>query len=175
MYSILLKKALPFALTFVFGAALSALVGLSGGAEQKKFEWTSSTSTYEFGSRCRMRRHNLVAESKPLRILYKPGAAIPDDFKPDATWPWPGDAKGIYNFPGATVRVTFGADGNVQRVEPSDDPYPSLGTTADRVVWECMERAARQIRFEPETVDGLPVTVTRDVEIRFDNAVRMGR
>jgi hypothetical protein len=30
-----------------------------------------------------------------------------------------------------------------------------------------MARAARQIQFEPETVNSVPVTVTREVEIRF--------
>jgi hypothetical protein len=164
MYSFLLRKALPFTLTFIFGAALSGLLGLFGSSE-KKTEYVLSTRTYEFGSRCRMRRHNLVAESKPLAILDVPAARWPKELNREL--PWSGDIAKDYMFPGAEVRVTFGADGRVQRVEPSDDPHPSLGAKGDRVVWECMERAARQIRFEPETVNGLPVTVTRDVEIRF--------
>ena len=166
MYLFLLKKALPFTLTFVFGAVLSGLVGLFG-ASGKKAESVLGTRTYEFGSRCRMRRQHLVAESKPLAILYKPDATWPSDFEPDACWTREFGAG--YRFPGASVRVTFGADGKVQRVEPGDEAYPSLGAGGNKVVWERMERAARQIRFEPETVDGRPVTVTRDVEIRFAN------
>jgi hypothetical protein len=165
MYWFLLKKALPFTLTFIFGAALSGLMGLFGASE-KKTESVLTTRTYDFGKRCRMRRHRLVAESKPLTILNVPDAVWPSDFKPDSSWP--GERKASYWFPGAYVSVTFGADGKVQRVEPSDEHYPSLGN-ADKVAWECMARAARQIRFEPETVDGRPVTVTRDVEIRFSN------
>jgi hypothetical protein len=167
MYSFLLKKALPFTLTFVFGAALGGLFGLFGHSGKKAESW-SFTRTYEFSSRCRsMRPRNLLAESQPLIILYKPDATWPSDFRPDAFWT--NEFGAGYRFPGAKVRVTFGADGKVQQVEPSDEPYPSLGAKGDKVVWECMERAARQIRFAPETVDGRPVTVTKDVEIRFVN------
>ena len=70
MYSFLLKKALPFTLTFVFGAALGGLVGLFGPSERAGS--FVGTRTYEYGNRCRMRRRNLVAETKPLVILYKP-------------------------------------------------------------------------------------------------------
>ena len=71
--SLLLKKALPFALTFVVGTALGGLSWLFGGSE-KKPETTLVTRTYDYGSRCRMRSHQLVAESKPLVILFKPAA-----------------------------------------------------------------------------------------------------
>ncbi|HEX6182309.1 MAG TPA: hypothetical protein VFZ44_00250 [Pyrinomonadaceae bacterium] len=161
--SLLLKKALPFALTFVVGTALGGLTWLFGGSE-KKTETVVVTRTYEFGSRCRMRGHKLVAETKPLTILFKPDARWPNGFEPGT---WPGGSKVGYKFPGAKVRVTFGADGKVHRVEPSDEPYPSLGTSGDKIVWECMERAARQIQFKPETVDGVPVTVTQEVNIGF--------
>src|ERR1044071_6352583 len=104
MYSFLLKKALPFTLTFVFGAALGIAGGLFGPSG-KKAEYAFVTLTYDYAGRCRMRSRKLVAESKPLNILYKPNATIPNDFKPDATWPWPGEPKGIYAFPGGWVRV----------------------------------------------------------------------
>src|SRR5215213_2574657 len=168
MYSLLLRKALPFALTFILGSLVGGLFksvgfgGLSAG--------NARAFRYSYGGRhsCRMRfqRRDLVAESKPLAILNVPDATWPDDFKPDASWS--GKFEKSYKFPGAWVSVTFGADGKVQRVEPSDERYPSLGAEGDRVVWECMARAARQIRFEPETVDGVPITVTRDVEIQFN-------
>ncbi len=99
MYWFLLKKALPFTLTFIFGAALSAVTGLFGTPEQKAESFVG-TRTYEFNSRCRMRRHNLVAETKPLVIL----------FKPDARYP---SAAGIQS---VRVNVTFGSDGKVSRV-----------------------------------------------------------
>ena len=74
MYLFLLKKALPFTLTFIVGAALSAVTGLFGSSEQKVEYVRFTTSNYEFGRRCRMRRQRLVAESKPLTILDVPDA-----------------------------------------------------------------------------------------------------
>jgi hypothetical protein len=154
MYWFLLKKALPFTLTFIFGAALSAVVGLFGASE-KKAESVLTTRTYEFGSRCRARRHNLVAESKPLAILFKPNAVWPRSFENSAR-----------------VQVTFGADGKVHNVEPVGgwEAGSCRGTMPGK--WEAIENASRQIRFEPETVNGLPVTVTREVEINFAPASR---
>ena len=151
MYLFLLKKALPFTLTFIFGAALSGLVGLFGASERKT-ESVLGTRTYEFGSRCRVRRHRLVAESKPLAIL----------FKPDARYPLAAASR-------VRVNVTFGADGQVKEVRP----LASLSHGRDeslvevKAMWEAVERAARQIRFTPETVNGMPVAVEREVEIRF--------
>ena len=169
MYSLLLRKALPFALTFILGSLVGGLfkaVGIGGGgASNARAYFYAHGGRHSCGFRARQRY--LVAESKPLAILSVPDATWPDDFKPAA--PWSGKFEKGYKFPGAWVRVTFGADGKVQRVEPSDERYPSLGAEGDRVVWECMARAARQIRFEPETVDGVPVTVTRDVEIQFND------
>jgi hypothetical protein len=154
MYPFLLKKALPFALTFVFGAALSGLVGLFGGSEQKKFEWTSSTSTYDFGSRCRMRRHNLVAVSKPLVINFIPRVSSKDWLAPEGR---------------VRVSVTFGADGKVQEVKPLASWVQEEKQSLVRVkaMWDAVDEAARGIDFSPETVDGVPVTVTREVELEF--------
>jgi hypothetical protein len=158
MYWFLLKKALPFTLTFVFGAALSGLVGLFGHSEKKAESW-SFTRSYEFGSRCRMRRHNLVAESKPLFILSKPDAVL------TGVGAWKGDAEPV------KVLVTFGADGRVQGVESYRDwcarGYKSQPEVLRTAVWEAAVRAARQIEFQPETVNGLPITVTQEVEIRL--------
>ena len=150
MYSFLLKKALPFTLTFVFGAALSALVGLFGSPE-KKTEYAFTTRTYDYGGRCRMRarRHNLVAETRPLNILRKPVA--------DLT----GIGAATDDGGAVTVNVTFGADGKVQKVEPAG------GRFVRRPVWEAVEGAARWIQFEPETVNGLPVTVSREIDIQL--------
>jgi hypothetical protein len=159
MLSLLLRKALPFALTFVVGTALGGLTWLSGGAG-KKAETALYTRTYDFHGGCSKRRHRLVAETKPLEI----------HFKPDARWP-----RGIMMArPGgrpdsARVRVTFGADGRVAEVSPADAWL--AGEPARRSVlagvWYAVEGTARQIRFTPETVDSVPVTVTKDVEIRF--------
>ena len=157
MYWFLLKKALPFTLTFIFGAALSGLIGLFGSSE-KKAESVVGTRTYEFGSRCRMRRHNLVAESKTLAILHKPDAILPAGS---------GGFKSNPEF--IPVNVTFGADGKVQQVEPpaclAYDCYDMRDERSGR--WEAVERAARQIQFTPETINGVPVTVVKEVKIHL--------
>lgn len=154
MYLFLLRKALPFTLTFIFGAVLSGLLGLFGSSG-KKAETFIGTRTYEFGSRCRMRRHNLVAESKPLVIL----------FKPDAHYV----SVGADAADSARVNVTFGADGEVKDVKPLASSYHGRDESLVRVkaMWEAVDAAARQIRFTPETINGIPVSVEREVEIRF--------
>jgi hypothetical protein len=156
MYLFLLRKALPFTLSFVFGAALSGLVGLFGHSE-KKAESCSFTRTYEYGGHCRMRRHNLVAESKPLEIIFKPRVSYTAESEPldeDAT---------------ARVDVTFGADGQVKDVMPLTLRLNGREQSLVRMkaVWENVESAARRIEFTPETVNGLPVTVMREVEMKF--------
>ncbi len=154
MYSFLLKRALPFTLTFVFGAALGGLVGLFGPSE-KKSELVLGTRTYDYGRRCRTRPRTLVAESKPLNILYKPDARFLSAGEDAAD--------------SARVSVTFGADGEVKAVKPLASWYHGRDDSLVRVraMWDAVEAAARGIRFKPETVNGVPVTVEREVEISF--------
>lgn len=157
MYLFLLKKALPFTLTFIFGAALSAVTGLFGASEKKPESW-SVTRTYEFGSVCRVRRHHLVAETKPLLITFTPDAVV-------SVGP-----KSLRQGTGVRVLavVTFGADGKVQGVESASLLSACGKYKGDEVSGEMLgavKRAATQIQFEPETVDGVHVTVTREVGI----------
>ncbi|HWS89792.1 MAG TPA: hypothetical protein VN282_22685 [Pyrinomonadaceae bacterium] len=165
MYSFLLKRALPFTLTFVFGAALGGLVGLFGPSE-KKAESALGTRTYDYGRRCRAkpRRHQLVAESKPLNILYKPVVAYPA-------------ARGFEaaDVASARVEVTFGSEGRVTQVRPLtlDFKGPDESDLVRvKAMWESVERAAQRIEFTPETLNGVPVTVTRVVEMDFAPAYR---
>jgi hypothetical protein len=156
MYLFLLRKALPFTLTFIFGALLSGLFGLSGSSE-KKYGYVGGTRTYEFGGHCRMRRHTLVAESKPLNILYQPAAVMPLGIEP-----WK-DGRPV------VVRVTFGADSKVQGVKPVAGwlRVPNENLVEVKATWEAVTTAAQGIRFAPETINGIPVTVEREVEIIF--------
>ena len=146
MYSFLLKKALPFTLTFVFGALLGGLAGLFGASERRA-ESAPGTRAYGCGSH-RMRRHNLVAETKPLAILDKPAA----------WWSW--EHRAGHPTP-VRMLVTFGADGTVQGVEQLDHFELPKGITDEA------KRAAWRIQFEPEKVDGRPVSVRKEVEISF--------
>jgi hypothetical protein len=168
MYSHLLKKALPFTLTLVVGTALGGLFASGGGESAGWASWRGARREFRFGERrgrdhCRMRRRYLVAETKPLVILFKPDAVLSHTF------------TGALGMSPARVLVTFGSDGNVQAVEPLDDysvkawrDWPSAGADPSAAeAWQAVERAARQIRFEPETINGMPVSVTKEIEIRF--------
>ena len=168
MYSHLLKKALPFTLTLVVGTALGGLLGPRGGESPSWASWHGARREFGFGERrrrghCRMRRRYLVAESKPLVILSTPEARPPFSL-----------GRGRESLGPARVLVTFGSDGRVQAVEPLDDrsvnafrDWPSAGRDPAALAWDAVERAARQIRFEPETINGMPVSVTKEVEIGF--------
>jgi hypothetical protein len=146
MYSLLLKKALPFALTLVLGSFIGGLFKSFGPGDYNAKH--ARAYGYGEGRSCPMhaRGRYLVAESKPLKITFQPDA----------------DGKLMSQEPYRYVRVsvTFGADGKVQKVEQLQPLLPN-------VVLKAAERAAWQIQFEPETDNGVPVTVTREVEIRF--------
>lgn len=157
MLTCLLKRVLPFTLTFIIGATVGGLFHLFGSGETKAVRFTQHLPYLE-GRGCRAYRRDLVAETKPLLIT----------FKPDAMWPVNNSLRR-----GTDVRVlalvTFGADGKVQGVESGRLLSACGKSIVDDVsgqYWEAVKRAAMQIQFEPETVNGMPVTVTRDVEIR---------
>jgi hypothetical protein len=154
MYLFLLKRALPFTLTLIFGAVLSGLTGLFGASE-KKAESVLGTRTYEFGGHCRMHRHNLVAESKPLNILKVPDAV------------WPLGVKAEEGRGKVPVKVTFGADGTVQKVEASSQYTLRDIEVPPPPFWSAVVKAARDIRFTPEVINGVPVSVEKEVEIYF--------
>ena len=165
MYSHLLKRALPFMLTLTVGVAAGGLFQTRRADSPGRGSWHGSRRESARGERhgrkhCRMRRHRLVAETKPLVILFKPDAVLPHGWAPS-------------NFGPASVLVTFGSDGKIHAAEPLDDSVnawrrlPAAGADPAEVAQEAVERAAQNIQFVPETVDGMPVTVTREVEIRF--------
>ena len=79
MYSLLLRKALPFALTFIIGSLVGGLfksVGIGGlSAERGRSYFHGHGGRRSCGFRARQRY--LVAESKPLQITFKPDARRP--------------------------------------------------------------------------------------------------
>jgi hypothetical protein len=72
------------------------------------------------------------------------------------------------------VEVTFGAEGRVTQVRPLSVSFEGRDESLVRVkaMWEAVEKAAQRIEFTPETVDGVPATVTRVVEMDFAPAYR---
>src|SRR5947208_16733012 len=113
MFSHLLKRVIPFTLTFILGATLGGFFKLFRSGETRSVGMFTNYRAYEYnygmGHGCDHRR-TLIAESKPLVIL----------FKPDARWPRDllRSEEGVSP---VRVRVTFGADGKVQQVEPGNN------------------------------------------------------
>jgi hypothetical protein len=155
MLTCLLKRALPFTLTFIVGATVGGLFNLFGSGETKAVRFMQFQPYLE-GHSCRAYRRNLVAETKPLLIR----------FKPDARWPHGLEAQKSDLEP-VQVYVTFGADGKVSYVTPSGGCFSDSAVARLKPVCDAVEWAARRIQFEPEMVNGMPVTVTKEVEIHF--------
>ena len=149
MCSCLLKRVLPFTLTFIVGATLGWLFNFQGSGARFAEMTTrleNRAAPFGYGHSCRMHARNLVAETKPLIIRFKPDAR------------WPRVSEGYKN--SVWVRVTFGADGKVHGVEQLQPLLPDA-------MLKAVENAAWQIQFTPETVNGLPISVTQDTEIHF--------
>ena len=149
MFSCLLKRVLPFTLTFVVGATLGWLFNFHGTGVQytARLESHPAPFAYGYGRSCRMYRRDLVAETKPLVVLEQPPAVYTAEAK-------------RHGFAGAVrLNVTFGLDGAVKSVEClRGQPY---GLT------EAAERAAWRIVFIPAKINGLTITTKRTVEYDF--------
>ncbi|HYP53326.1 MAG TPA: hypothetical protein VEQ42_07280 [Pyrinomonadaceae bacterium] len=153
MKECLLKRVLPFTLTFVVGAAVGGFFNLFG-ARGAGWGWRRHAYTYEGRRGCgkKLRRNYFAPESRPPVILFKPDARIPPGL----------DASGAkHGLRPVRVNVTFGEDGKVRgaAARTTGRWWPELD--------EAAERAARQIQFIPATLDGAPTAVTEEVLIRF--------
>lgn len=86
-------------------------------------------------------------EMTPIKILSKPRAAYSEFAR-------------FYNISGnVTLRITFLANGEIGAVNPTAKlPF---GLTNNAIT------AARQIRFEPQTAEGNPISVTKSVQYSF--------
>ena len=154
MHSCLLKKLLPFTLTFIVGAGVGGLFKVNR-ARTTMWTWSERATPllghegpfdYDRHRSCRMYRRDLVAETKPLVILFKPEARYT---------PEPGGYRRTVH-----VNVTFGADGEVKDVQ-------QIQTLLPQEMLNAVGHAAGQIKFEPETINGVPVSVTKEIEIHL--------
>jgi hypothetical protein len=151
MKEYLLKRALPFTLTFALGAAVGGFFNLFGTREGGRWRSWSHYGTYEGRRGCGKKfRRAYVPESRRPIILFKPDARVPTELAMGAA---------SVGLSATRVRVTFGEDGKVREAVALD--------RWSREVSEAAERAAQLIRFAPATLDGVPQTVTENVEIRF--------
>jgi TonB family protein len=148
MMTCLLKRILPFTLTFALGAAAAGIVGLFTGDGAGVFKRRQQTYYGGGGGGCsKGYRHKLLAESKPLYIKYQPSAVYTSEAR-------------RRDFAGTVrLRVTFGADGAVKAVETLQGQPYGLTQSAERAAWG--------ITFLPSLENGLPVPVTRTIEYDF--------
>lgn len=147
MTTYLLKRILPFALTFALGAAVAGIAGLFTGSGAGVFKRRQQTYHGGGGGCSKGYRHKLLAESKPLYVKYQPTAVYTSEAR----------RRG---FSGKVrLRVTFGADGAVKSVETLQGQPYGLTQSAERAAWG--------ITFSPSLENGLPVPVTRTIEYDF--------
>ena len=149
MLTCLLKRVLPFTLTFAVGAALGWLFNVHGTVERFVVleRQHIPLDGYGYGRSCRMYRRNLVAETKPLVVLEQPPAVYTTEAK-------------RHGFAGAVrLSVTFGADGTIKNIERLRGQIYGLTEAAERAAW--------RIKFIPAMENGLPITITRTVEYDF--------
>ena len=92
---------------------------------------------------------SFAQELKHLKIIEKPIPQLTQDQIKNSI-----DAQGM-----VTLKVTFLADGQVGEVTPISSMPGGLTENAIE--------AAKKIKFEPQTINGKPVTITKTVQYRF--------
>jgi TonB family protein len=158
--SCVLKKALPFTLTLLVGAALGqAFNSFSSGSEVQTGIYMHTGTTKKYG--CDYRR-KFRASRQQMRTLPESSAPVPV-FEPNTKYTreaWERQVTGVVR-----LRLTVGTQGRVTNVEVLDGlPY---GLTEEAV------RVARQSHFMPASKDGEPVVATRDMDYVFSLNDRM--
>ncbi|HYN85897.1 MAG TPA: energy transducer TonB, partial [Pyrinomonadaceae bacterium] len=156
--SLILQRVLPFILTLAVGA-LAASAGKflrwTGGAER------AATGVLVFKERgragCRDRSARVPSAGEKLRpVVYT--------YEPNTRYTAEAMRRGVTGV--VRLRVTFGAAGRIEAVDPVLGLPHGLTKEAERVAW--------QTRFEPATDEhGRPVTVTQDVNYVFSLNDRM--
>lgn len=138
----MLKRVLPFILTLMIGTALGSLLGRISlySNEPKSIKPVLHGSGY---GGCKFKRGSWNT-SAPLRILSGLNTRY-------ASGPEMRDVDEVVR-----LRVVFGANGQVSEVEP-------LTIQSKDLTEEAVE-AATQIQFVPATINGQPVSVTKELD-----------
>ena len=144
----LVKRVLPFMLTFAVGIAFAGLFSFSSEfpVVEVPTYGTASSKTSCFAKKTD-EVHASARDLTKLQILSKP--------RPGYT------ALARENNTEGTVvlRVTFLPSGKIGSIEP-------VKSLPDGLTEQAIE-AARRIRFEAPTVDGQPMTVVKSIEYTF--------
>ena len=152
MMTCFVKRALPFALTLFVGTGLGSIFGFN--STPKKTNATSAPderihTLTERRSGCpdSYRRRDYVGESTPLNIRYQPNTSY--------------TRVALKNETTGVVRllVRFNEDGTATVVS-------RLSTLPDGLTEEAV-RVAERTQFDPETVNGQPVAVTKEMNYIF--------
>ena len=141
----ILKRAMPFVITLMVGTGLGNIFGLNDPPSRTVV--TSRTVTSRFTT---VERHNVEPREfdahhcgTQLKILYQPSTRFTHEAVKNQT-------TGV-----VTLLVRFNADGTTTVVD-------RLSTLPDGLT-EDAERVAEQTRFTPATVEGKPVTETKEM------------
>ncbi len=150
----LVKRALPFAMTLIVGTGLGSIFGFGSKPEQTRKSWTNADIIVERRSSCRSserRRH--FRDSTPLNIRFQPNTSYtPEALKNKTT--------GVVK-----LLVRFNEDRTATVVE-------QLSTLPDGLTQEAV-RVAERTQFDPETVNGQPVAVTKEMNYIFSLSDRV--
>jgi|GEM_PF-2568719 len=148
-----LKRALPFIMTLIVGMGLGSIFGWNSSAPKAKNEERLVTVTERRGSCRSYRGRRAFSESTPLKITYEPNTTYtPLALKNKTT--------GVVQ-----LRVRFNADGTTTVVE-------QLSTLPDGLTEDAV-RVVERTQFEPETYNGQPVSVTKDMNYIYSLSDRV--
>lgn len=152
MMTSLLKRALPFVLTLIAGTGLGSIFGFNSSTP--KTTSGSPSGTVERRYSCpSQRRRAFQSDSTPLKITFQPNTRYtPEALKNKTT--------GVVQ-----LRVRFNADGTTTVVE-------RLSTLPDGLTEEA-ERVVERTQFTPATINGEPVSQTKEMNYIFSLSDRV--
>jgi TonB family protein len=153
MMTSLLKRALPFVLTLIAGTGLGSIFGFNSSTPNTS-RTSSVTVTSERRYSCSsQRRRAFQSDSTPLKITFQPNTRYtPEALKHKTT--------GVVQ-----LRVRFNADGTTTVVE-------RISTLPDGLTEEA-ERVVEQTQFTPATINGEPVSQTKEMNYIFSLSDRV--
>ncbi len=153
--TLVLKKILPFTLTLALGSLFGGAFELFGARSDAGAKWRGRADARRSYSGCRSGRGRRAvhAQSTPVVYTYEPNTHYTEEAM----------RRGVTGV--VRLRVTFGASGRIERVEPVLRLPHGLTEEAERVAW--------QTRFTPATDNGVPVTVAKEVDYVFSLSDRM--
>ncbi len=146
MFTSVIKRVLPFALTLLIGAALGSFVKLFTSRGNDTAPAFVTTRNERRGCRSSYRRTSRYDTPRPV-ILFKPEPGYTDSARRNGV-------NGVVR-----LSVVFGADSKVSDVEVLQTL--SYGLTEQAI------RAAEGIHFNPAVINGEPVSVRKEIEYYF--------